>query len=121
MGIMKSGKHAFVMHIAVFAANKCAPDGKRPRGYFAGSTATKHNSAGPDASDLGNGERLARQPLGPAILHLKEASFIPRKKNLLCASHRAAVQTARRPETITDYSGRANVITELVLSILLKR
>lgn len=90
MGIMKSGKHAFVMHIAVFAANKCAPDGKRPRGYFAGSTATKHNSAGPDASDLGNGERLARQPLGPAILHLKEASFIPRKKTFY------APLTARR-------------------------
>lgn len=73
------------MHIAVFAANKCVPDGKGPRGYFAGSTATKHNSAGPAASDLGNGERLARQPLGPAILHLKEASFIPRKKKTFYA------------------------------------
>lgn len=110
------------MHIAVFAANKCAPDGKRPRGYFAGSTATKHNSAGPAASDLGNGERLARQPLGPAILHLKEASFIPRKKKkpFMRLSPRGGA-AARRPETITDYSGRANVITELVLSILLKR
>lgn len=89
------------MHIAVFAANKCAPDGKRPRGYFAGSTATQHNSAGPAASDLGNGERLARQPLGPAILHLKEASFIPRKKKtLLCASHRAAVQPHAGPRPL---------------------
>lgn len=53
---------------------------KGPAAIFTGSAATKHNSAGPDASDLGNGERLARQPLGPAILHLKEASFIPRQK-----------------------------------------
>lgn len=40
----------------------------------------KHDAAGPGASDLGNGQRLARQPLGLATLHLKEASFICEKK-----------------------------------------
>lgn len=31
-----------------------------------------------DASDLGNGERLARRPLGLAILYLKEGILYPR-------------------------------------------
>lgn len=106
------------MHISELAANECGPDGKGLAATLQAALLPKHDAAGPGASDLGNGQRLARQPLVLTTLHLKEASFICEEKKPFYAPLSAA---ARRPETITDYSGRANVITELVLSILLKR